>query len=603
MVFGVLWFILLLLPAGLVSQVHWQTFYERSGGLETPRFEETLLFSRMLADSSDRVTLLEYGTSAMGRPLFALALDSEGLSDPEQIRASGRVIFFILACLHPGEPDGKDAGLLFFRDVAIGRKHRELLRNVSYIFIPIANADGHERFGPHNRINQNGPKEMGWRTTATNLNMNRDFLKLDAPETASLAELFHHWMPDFFMDIHTTNGGDYQYVVTYAVEDFGNIDAGLTEWLRGQYMPAVEAQMEESGFPLFPYVSFRQWHDPRSGLRTPVSTPRFSVGYAGTRNRPGILVETHMLKPYSQRVEGSLQLIIHTAATLNRDNALLRDLNAKADLHCRSGALRSNPFPLTWRLTEESIPVQLHGYRYRVETSDLTGLERVIYSDTPEVHTLNWYRFSEPEKSVDLPSYYVIPAQWNDIITRLGQHGVQMKTLARDTTMELHTWLFSDVQFATTPFEGRHRVAQFNQEQVTRTFSLSKGSVIIPTDQPAARLIAHALEPASPESFLQWGFFNAIFERKEYAEAYVMDRIARAMIEDNPSLTEDFRRFKETVPDGPMKMWELYNWFYSRSPWWDPWKDVSRPGEFHPQPLTEPYVTVSRHTARAVHDK
>lgn len=561
--------------SAVFSQAYWQTQFEQSGGEETSRYEATRGFSQMLADSSAMVSFQEYGTSPQGRSLFALVLDKDGLSDPLAIKETGRVVFFILACLHPGEPDGKDAGLIFFRDIAIYRQHQNLLNHISYIFVPIANPDGHERFGPYHRINQNGPKEMGWRTTANNLNMNRDFVKLDAPETAYLVSLLNQWLPDFFMDIHTTNGGDYQYVVTYAVEDMGSLDPGITRWIQNDYLPVVKREMEEVGFPIFPYVAFRQWHDPRSGLRTGVSTARYSVGYAGTRNRAGILVETHMLKPYDLRVQGSKELIIKTAVALDRDHEKLRELNSKADQLCRSGTLRKEMFPLTYRLTEKSIPIDFHGFRYRVETSDLTGLERVIYSDTPEVITMDWYRFNEPQLTIVPPQFYVIPAQWNDVIDRLATHGIEMITLTHDTTMELDTWLLKDVRFAATPFEGRHRLAGFEKEPVKRTFNLTRGAVIIPTDQQAARLIIHALEPASTESFLQWGFFNAVFERKEYAEAYIMDIIAREMIKNDPALLEEFNRFKESIEsEGSMKMWELYFWFYSRSPWWDEWKDV-----------------------------
>jgi hypothetical protein len=573
-IFASLLLILVLSSNVSLAQNHWQTHYEQSGGLETPRYVETKRYSKMLADSSKLVSFVDYGVSPQGRALFALVLDKSGLTDPNEIRKAGRVVFFIEACIHPGEPEGKDAGLRFFRDVAIRGMHLALLNHVSVVFVPIVNPDGHERFGPYNRINQNGPKEMGWRTTATNLNMNRDFLKADAPEMAALLRLFNHWLPDFFMDIHTTNGADYQYVITYAVEDFGNLDPGLTRWLQDAYVPDMEKGMATAGSPVFPYVSFMQWHDPRSGLRTPVSTPRYSVGYVCARNRPGILVETHMLKPYQPRVEATLELIVQTARLLHRDRLKLAQLNRNADLYCTSGALLDEPFALTYKLTQTHIPINFEGYKYHVMKSELTGAEWFRYTDTPQTYVLQWYRDNVPDVLVSLPEYYFIPAEWSDIIQRLQHHGVSIRTLPHDTTLEVLIYRFSEVKFADQPYEGRTRLAGFQQEEIRRRVTFPPGSVMVPMRQQAARLIAHALEPSSPESFLQWGYFNAIFERKEYAEGYVIEKMAPKMFASDPELYTAFQEFSRSIPDGPGKMWAVYLWLYSKTPWWDEWKDV-----------------------------
>ncbi len=558
----------------LSGQTGWNTWFEESGGLKTPRYDETYRYSQMLADSSAMVTMNEYGRSPQGRPLFALVLDCDGFSDPQKIRDAGRMVFLLEACIHPGEPEGKDAGLLFFRNLAILGQHRDLLEHVSVLFIPIVNPDGHERFGPYNRINQNGPEEMGWRTTATNLNLNRDFMKADAPETVAWLSLFNRWIPDFFMDIHTTDGADYQYVITYGVENFGNMDAGLTRWMDDVCIPGLSEHMQKQGLPIFPYVTFTKWHDPRSGLRSRASSPRFSQGYVAARNRAGILVETHMLKPYKIRVEATLELILQTVEILDHHAVILHELNDRADQYCNSGQLLKEPFPLTFRLTDKTTKVDFLGFAYQVITSDLTGNDWFIYSDTPFTFTLDWYKENLPESTAILPDYYVIPVEWEDIIRRLDCHGVKMKHITNDTMLEVIIRKFSDVKFALQPYEGRMMVTGFGMEEITRQVTYPAGSVIIDMRQQAARVIAHALEPGSPDSFLQWGFFNTIFERKEYAESYVMEKMAREMIAGDPLLLEAFRAFNDTLPDTPGKMWEQYNWFYSRTPWYDQQKDV-----------------------------
>ena len=558
----------------LHSQDHWITWYEKSGGQETPRYDETYRYCRMLADSSSMVSFLEYGKSPQGRSLFALILDRDGLRNPDLIREKGRIIFMVEACVHPGEPDGKDAGLLLFRNLAVYGLDTDLLDKVSVLFVPIVNPDGHERFGPYNRINQNGPKEMGWRTTATNLNLNRDFLKADAPEMQAWLELFNTWIPDFFMDIHTTNGADYQYVITYIIENFGNMDEGLTAWMDDQYIPFVEREMEKMGYPIFPYVTFTRWHDPRSGLRSRPSPPRFSQGYVAAHNRAGVLVETHMLKPYSMRVEATLEFIMQTMKLLNIQNDNLLRLNNTADNICITGELLKEPFPLSYRLTDKSIPVEFKGFRYQVVESDLTGNDWFIYSDTPHTFVLDWYRRNVPEKTAYLPEAYIIPVEWADVIFRLACHGVEMQILERDTVMEISTYRFSDVKFSAQPFEGRMMVQDFDMEEITRQMHFHTGSAYISTRQQAARIIAHALEPGSPDSFLQWGFFNAVFERKEYVESYVMEKMAREMIARDPSLLDEFNAFNTTLPDSPMRMWAQYEWFHSRTPYYYNRKDI-----------------------------
>lgn len=560
--------------SSLHSQGHWLTWYEKSGGQETPRYDETYRYCRMLADSSEMVSYLEYGKSPQGRSLFALILDRDGLRNPDLIREKGRIIFMVEACVHPGEPDGKDAGLLLFRNLAVYGLDTDLLDKVSVLFVPIVNPDGHERFGPYNRINQNGPKEIGWRTTATNLNLNRDFLKADAPEMQAWLELFNAWIPDFFMDIHTTNGADYQYVITYIIENFGNMDEGLTVWIDDQYIPFVEREMEKMGYPIFPYVTFTRWHDPRSGLRSRPSPPRFSQGYVAAHNRAGVLVETHMLKPYSTRVEATLGLIMQTMKLLNNQNDILLRLNTTADNICITGELFKEPFPLSYNLTDKSIPVEFRGFKYQVVESDLTGNDWFIYSDTPHTFVLDWYRHNVPERTADIPEAYIIPAEWAEVIFRLACHGVEMHILERDTLMEISTYKFSDVKFSQQPFEGRMMVQDFDMEEITRHVHFHAGSAYISTRQQAARIIAHALEPGSPDSFLQWGFFNAVFERKEYVESYVMEKMAREMIARDPSLLDEFNAFNATLPDSPMRMWAQYEWFHSRTPYYDNRKNV-----------------------------
>ena len=296
------------------------TYYEKSGYVKTPRYSETIDFCKKLDKASALLHYNTFGISPQGRDLPLLIADKYGNFTPDAVRKSGNAVLLIQACIHAGESDGKDAGLMLLRDMVINKIGLQLLDHVTILFIPILNTDGHERFGHYNRINQNGPDEMGWRTTAQNLNMNRDFVKADAPEMQAWLKLYNAWLPEFFVDCHVTDGADFQYTMTYALETKGNLEKDLSDWTSKVCETFLVDEMKKSGFPVFPYVQFRNWHDPRSGLTLGVAPPMLSQGYSAVQNRPGLLIETHMLKPYKVRVNSTYTMLVHTLELLNNLN-------------------------------------------------------------------------------------------------------------------------------------------------------------------------------------------------------------------------------------------------------------------------------------------
>ena len=312
---------LILLTISLKSQSSdWMTYYEKSGFLETPSYEETIDFCKKLDSVSPMIHYENFGVSPQGRNLPLMIIDKKGNTTVEAVKASGNIVLMVQCGIHSGEIEGKDAMLMLLRDMAIHHKNLELLDHVTILWIPVFNVDGHERTSKYSRINQNGPEEMGWRTTAQNLNLNRDYVKAEAPEMQAWLKLFNHWLPDFFIDSHTTDGADYQYVITYGIEALGNLDQGLTDWETEQWVPFVTEKMEKAGFPIYPYISFRNWHDPRSGIAYRAMSPRYSTSYLAAQNRPAVLIETHMLKPYKIRVESTEELIKLTMELLNKDH-------------------------------------------------------------------------------------------------------------------------------------------------------------------------------------------------------------------------------------------------------------------------------------------
>jgi len=549
----------------------WITYYESSNYLETPRYNETIEYCLKLDEASDMISYVSFGKSPQGRDLPLLIIDKNGNFEPSADRPNEKLVILIQAGMHAGEIDGKDAGLMFIRDLVIHNMYPELLDHLTLLFIPIFNVDGHERFGPYNRINQNGPKEMGWRTNAQNLNLNRDYLKADTPEMQAFLKLFQKWLPDFYIDIHATDGADYQYVSTYGLEVFGTMDPDLTVWTKEVYIPTFEKEMNEAGYPVFPYVAFRRWHDPRSGLHSIPGTPRYSLGYSLVQNRICLLVENHMLKDYKTRVSATYELLKITGNILIDQQDILRTHNRNADRIATSEAFRSQPFPVEFKTLGDSVMVEFKGVEYDIVTSDLTGGPWFQYhTDKPKTFLLPFFNQHEPAKFVDLPEAYIIPPEWEAVIERLSWHGIEFIRLDNPTKVQVNSYRFNNPSWGRTPYEGRFTV-DFDYEIFEEEKMFPAGSVIVPMNQRTSRVITHIFEPDAPDSYVRWGFFNAIFERKEYAETYVMEKMAREMISKNPGLKKDFENWKAENPGVADNQWAQTNWFFQQTPYGD-WK-------------------------------
>jgi hypothetical protein len=444
-----------------------------------------------------------------------------------------------------------------------------LLNNISIVFIPVFNVDGHNRFGPYTRINQNGPEEAGWRTTAQNLNLNRDFLKAESPEMQNFLTFYHHWYPDFSIDCHTTNGADYQYVVTYAIETGTQTDAGVATWTREKYLPFITDKMNENNYPIFPYLGFRNWHDPRGAIMHRPSPAIISNGYFAATNRPGLLIETHMLKPYRQRVEATYCMIRNTLIYLNNNLSELQNILQEADMLMETGQFAEHDFPVSVELSNDSVMIDFLGVHFEVDSSELSGGPWFRYfSDQPETWERAFYSAPEVKQSVSLPSAYIVPPEWGHLVQRMELHGVKYSLTHEEKAYKAEMNRFSDVQFEARTYEGCTR-PKFTENRFDTIVVFPKGSYIIPTNQKAGRIIALLLEPGSMGSFVSWGYFNSIFEQKEYTEMYVMEEIARKMIADDPSLTEKFEADRKSNPEFYAVPWNALNWFYRRSPWFD----------------------------------
>lgn len=553
------------------SPLEWQTHAEKTDYRETPRYDETLAYCERLDAASPLIRLTNFGRSGEGRPLPLVIAATGGTFTPEAARRAGKAIVLVQACIHPGEPDGKDAGLALLRDIAITKTRPGLLDHVVLLFIPIYNTDGHERFGPYNRINQNGPAESGWRGTSTNLNLNRDYMKADTPETHAWLDMWVNWNPDLFIDCHVTDGADFRYNISFQYEHHDNAPASVREWtkdvIEGRAVPSSEAD----GNLLTTYLVFKDNRDFTQGIVSFIATPRFSTGYTPLRNRPGLLIETHMLKDYRSRVRGTYDLLRHTLEEVNQDpQRLMRAVRVADEQTIADGSSYnpSNRYPLRFEFTEKSRPVNVKAVEYKRELSDVSGAVRVVYGTKPVDMTVPLFDDVRTTVSVSTPLYYIIPPQWRDVIGVLRTHGLRLQRLAKASTVEVESYRFSEVKFATTSFEGRV-LPSFKTEVVRERRTYPTGSIVVPMAQPAGRVALYLLEPDAPDSFVSWGFFNSIFEEKEYAEDYVMEKLAREMMASDDGLRHEFEQRVANDPKFAGSPTERLRFFYMRSPYWD----------------------------------
>jgi len=573
---GLLFILLGFMSNALMAQnTDWLTKFEKSDFLETVTYKECMSFSKRLAEASSMIHYQEVGYSPARRAIPLLIIDKDGLTEAQDIKKTGRLIIFIQAGIHAGEPDGTDAGFLLLRDMIINKDHLDLLNHVSILFIPSLNVDGLARRSPFNRINQNGPSEMGWRTNSLNLNLNRDYMKADSPEIRAALGLFTEYLPDLFIDCHTTDGADYQYVATYAVETFGNMDEALTSWTKDIYEPYLVEQMREKNAPIFPYVTFRNWHDPRSGLIRRVGTPMISQGYFALQNRVGLLIETHMLKPYKPRVFVTYNLIIASMEMMDKHAETLKELNNQADLLLISRKYSPHELIIKFDVDmQDTSKVDFLGVEYDIVKSDLTGGDWFQYSDKKTTFNLNLFEKQKAKESVELPVAYIIPVEWQNIQDIIKAHGIEYFITDKKHKIAIESYKFSEQKWQDKSFEGRTGLASFEMDKEERVIEYEEGAMVIPLHQRTLKIIVHLLEPKADNSLVSWGFFNSIMERKEYAETYVMEKMAREMIEENPSLVHEFEEWKAKNPGQAKNQWLQTMWFFERTPYWDQKKDV-----------------------------
>lgn len=551
--------------------LEWLTHAEQTDYRETPRYAETVEYAQRLADASPLIEYQTFGTSGQGRALPLLVATEDETFSPEAARQAGKAVVLIQACIHAGEPDGKDAGLALLRDIAITKTRAGLLKNLVVLFIPIYNTDGHERVSPYNRINQDGPAEMGWRTTSTYQNLNRDYMKADTPETRAWLSLWNRWKPDLFIDCHVTDGADYQYNITYQHEHHAGVAESVLAWERQVIDERVASATAAAGNTVSWYLEFIDNRDLNLGIRDFNGSPRFSTGYTPIRNRPGILIETHMLKPYRPRVIGTYDFLRFALAEVSNDPESLLAAVRAADEKTLADGRNYDParrYPIDFELTNNARPYQLKAVEYQTAMSDVSGEPYVSFGTKPVEITVPMYDDFGVKTAVAPPLYYIVPVQWQEVIAVLRAHGLEMETTNEPLAIDVESYRFVDVRWPGGPFEGR-LMPEFRAEVVREHRTFPAGSIIVPLAQESAKVAINLLEPEAPDSLVRWGFFNATFEAKEYAENYILEKLAREMLATSSEVREEFQRRLTTDAAFAANPRARLEFFYQRSPYWD----------------------------------
>jgi len=564
----------------------WITPTEQSGFVTTPNYNETMNWCKKLATASPLISMVSIGKSPEGRDIFMMIATTEKIVTAAALKKSGKSILLVQAGIHAGEIDGKDAGMMLLRDIAFGGK-KNLLQNVNLLFIPILNVDGHERSSPYNRPNQRGPENMGWRTNAQNLNLNRDYAKLDTREIRAVIKVINEYDPLLYMDIHVTDGADYQYDITFGGLEGQGHSKGIAHWLATTYKQSADKDLKANGHIPGQLLFAANDMDFSQGNVLIMGDPRFSDAYGDLRHMASVLVENHSLKPFKQRVLGTYVLMESTMTVLAKEGKSLKDITQE------DKAKRDSSVPMKWKVPQMSSAVSfetqgklttdlgltvpdsmlLAGIRSKTVQSTVTNGSYTEWTGEPTTMKIANYKGTEGLDFVKRPKGYYVPVACNEVIERLQLHGIKMEVISRSREVRVEMYrmqnaLFQNAAGKVLPFEGHFQVtATPKLESHQQIFAA--GSVYISTDQPLGNLAMLLLEPLSPDSYFQWGFFHAIFQRTEYMEYYVLEPMAKKMLAESPALQKEFEEKKATNKDFATDQQAILTWFYSKTKFFD----------------------------------
>ena len=542
-----------------------QCRFEKTDGKESATYFEAIDWYKNLDKVSPQLIVKEMGMSDAGYPLHLVLISNDGKFDPAQWHKQNKAVLLINNGIHPGEPDGIDASMLLVRDII--SKKIKLPDNVVLAFIPVYNIGGCLNRNSYSRVNQNGPVEYGFRGNAQNLDLNRDFTKSDSKEARSFAQLFHWLDPDILMDNHVSDGADYQHTMTLLTTQYDKLGADLGHWLKTVFEPQLYTGMTEKKWDMVPYVNF-EGADFDKGMDMFYDPPRYSSGYAALFQTIGFVPETHMLKPYKDRVLSTyalMQTLIEKSA-INAKELIAQRNKAKAEV------VKEKSFPLSW--TNDSTQfntITFKGYEQAFKPSDATGLQRMYYDHSKAfTKQVKFFNVFTPSNFIAAPGAYLIPQGWGNVVDLLKLNNVLVKQLSNDTIIEVEAYHIDDYKTLSRPYEKHHKNSGVKVSVMKQKIKFLKGDYIIPMNQPANRYIIEMLEPTGDDSFFAWNFFDAVLQQKEGYSDYRWEDVAADYLLKNPDLKKKLEDKKAADPKFAANGSAQLDFIYKNSPYYEP---------------------------------
>lgn len=541
------------------------TPFEKSDGLESASFEECTRFYQQLDAKYKQIKVVPSGMTDAGYPLQVVYYSPSGNFSKEFWKKPTHIRILINNGIHPGEPDGIDATMMLMRDLAQGKIKSP--PNVLIAAISVYNIGGALNRGSYSRVNQNGPLAYGFRGNAQNLDLNRDFTKSDSRNSRSFAAIFHDIDPDILMDNHVSDGADYQHTMTLLTTQQSKLGAPLGEFLRNQFEHTIYISMENRNWGMCPYVNF-ETANPDKGWTAFYDPPRYSSGYAALFQCIGFVPETHMLKPFKDRVQSTYTLMHVTAEAASLHAAELRQARNQAIAEVKT----QTQFPLSWKPdTSRYAMILFKGYATATTTSEATGLPRMYYDHSkPFSKTIRFYNYFLADKVVKAPKAYIIPAGWHAVIDLLKLNGVEMKELKKDSTILVNAYRIDEFKSRTRPYEKHHGNYDVKVSKTQQEIRFLKGDQLIYLNQRANRFIVEMLEPTGDDSYFAWNFFDAILQQKEGYSDYRWEELAAAWLKSHPELQAALEEKKKQDEKFAKSSSAQLDFIYKNSPWYEP---------------------------------
>ncbi|WP_298480733.1 M14 family metallopeptidase [uncultured Maribacter sp.] len=541
------------------NTTEFSTPYENSESKETATYKEVIDFYLELAKEFSEINVQTIGQTDSGYPLHLVTFNPDGEFDFKKLEEE-KITLLINNGIHPGESDGIDATMLLYRDLA--EEKISTPKNTVITTIPIYNIGGALNRNSSTRANQNGPKDYGFRGNALNYDLNRDFIKSDTKNAKTFSQIFHLVQPDIFIDNHVSNGADYQYALTHLFTQHNKLGSSLGNYLHNQFMPLLENKLAKNNWDITPYVNVFNTV-PEKGFSQFMDHPRYSTGYTTLWNTIGMMVETHMLKPYKQRVEGTYIVLKNAIEIAEKDRKEIKSSRIKTNEYFAN--LKS--YPIHWQVdTLKTATLNFKGFEADTIISKVTGFPRLKYNrDKPFTKEIIYQNYFKATDSIPIPKAYIVQKEWTKIINLLELNDINYSTIEKDTTLFLEKYKIDDYSTSKSPYEGHYLHYNTSVSKTKKEIKISKGDIFIPTNQKGVRYILETLEPSCVDSFFNWNYFDTILQQKEDFSPYVFEDTAALMLEQDSVLRESFYSKKKIDTSFSKNWYAQLDWLYKKS--------------------------------------